>query len=311
MAGGAPAAAAVPQPRSPADHGRTRWLDGIRFAAAMFVVLHHCWLWAFPGYPRNTGPWYLGWMLYGQLAVVVFIVVSGYSLTLAPSRNGFVLRGGAKTFASRRAWRILPPYWAALVLSVLVVSFVVHPDTSAQTAAKSFAVYGLLLQDVVNSASPNGAFWSIAVEAQIYLLFPLMLYLRRRYGALPTAAIVTVVGSALEVLAHNVSVFARYDRLTPQLAIDFAFGMAAVDVVSNDRFKGRRIPMLGLSAVLLAGGIVAMNLLGSQTAVRQYFSVEVVVGIITAIAFRGFAGPARSRVREFFQSRPMVAGGRF
>ena len=77
--------AAVPPP--PAVR-RVEWLDSIRGAAALFVVLHHTWLSVWPSYPRTTGPSWLGWLLYGHLAVAVFIVVSGFSLSLAPVRRG-------------------------------------------------------------------------------------------------------------------------------------------------------------------------------------------------------------------------------
>jgi peptidoglycan/LPS O-acetylase OafA/YrhL len=302
---------AVPAPRTPNDHSRTRWLDGIRFAAALFVVIHHCWLSAFPAFPKNTAPAYLGWMLYGHLAVVVFIVVSGYSLTLAPARNGFRLKGGSATFARRRAWRILPPYWAALIISIVVFAFVTQPATSPTTVMKSFVVHGLLLQDVIGSPSPNGSFWSIAVEAQIYVLFPLMLLLRRRYGPLFAATVVLVSASVLEIAAHQISVLARYDNLTPQLAIDFAFGMAAAGSARTFQFRDRRVPVLGISAVLCAAGIFAIYRIGSQTVVAQYFWVDIVAGAIAALAFRGFATTDHSSVRRVLESRPMVKGGSF
>ena len=157
---------------------RLHGLDGIRGVAALFVVLHHCWLLSFPGYPSNTGPWWLGWLVYGHFAVVVFIVLSGFSLAIGPSRSGWQLRS-VREFARRRAWRILPPYWAALAFSLAVAWWVVaQPDTHEPTA-KSVAVYGFLVQDLFGSPSPNGAFWSIAIEAQLYILFPLLLFVRR------------------------------------------------------------------------------------------------------------------------------------
>ena len=64
------AAAAAPPGRP-----RLAGLDGIRGLAALFVVLHHCYLMSFPGYPHNTGPAWLAWLLYGHLAVVVFIAL--------------------------------------------------------------------------------------------------------------------------------------------------------------------------------------------------------------------------------------------
>ena len=181
---------------------RVTWLDGIRGAAAVFVVLHHMWLAMWPGYPRNVGPSWLGWLLYGHLAVAVFIVVSGFSLALAPLRHGGALQGGMGRFIRRRAWRILPPYWAALILSVVVMAAAVDPATfDGPTIARSVAVHGTLLQDVVGSQTPNGAFWSIAVEWQIYFLFPLVLLLGRRFGMATSA----VAACAVVVLAHFVA----------------------------------------------------------------------------------------------------------
>lgn len=105
---------------------RLAGLDGIRGLAALFVVVNHIFLRAFPGYPiDNAPPWAAGF-IYGRFAVVVFIVLSGFSLSLSPARHGWRL-GGLATFARRRAWRILPPYWAALVFSLLMTWMVVAP----------------------------------------------------------------------------------------------------------------------------------------------------------------------------------------
>src|SRR5262245_58820437 len=122
-------------------------LDGIRGLAALFVVFHHCYLMSFPGYPAITGPGWAGWMIYGHLAVVVFIVLSGFSLAVSPARHDWDL-GGKKRFAVRRAWRILPPYWAALVFSLIVAWTLVPQPGESEPTGKSVAVFGLLLQDV-------------------------------------------------------------------------------------------------------------------------------------------------------------------
>src|SRR2546429_8956541 len=102
----------------PADQarGRIAGLDGVRGLAALYVVVNHIFMRAFPGYPADTAPFWAGWFIYGRFAVVVFIVLSGLSLTLAPARSGWRLDAVSR-FARRRAWRVLPPYWAALALS--------------------------------------------------------------------------------------------------------------------------------------------------------------------------------------------------
>ena len=49
---------------------------------------------------------------------------------------------------------------------------------------KSVVVNGLLIQDVFGVPSPNRAFWSIAIEAQLYVVLPLLLLVTRRVNAL-------------------------------------------------------------------------------------------------------------------------------
>jgi len=231
-----------------ADRDRVRWLDGVRGLAALYVVLHHVWLFSFSGFPADRGPWYLGWLLYGHLGVVVFIVVSGYSLTLSPRKNGFRLPGGKRAFARRRAWRILPPYWTALIMSLLLVTFVIAPRLGGGVTWRSLAVYGLLVQDITNAPAPNGTFWSIAVEAQIYVVFPLLLLLWRSRGVFLTAAFVTIGVTLAHLLATRVTMFARIEHFTPQLLVAYVFGMIAATSNTIPSVRGRSVPLLRISA---------------------------------------------------------------
>ena len=105
---------------------RIAGLDGIRGLAALFVVVNHVFLRAFPGYPVDHAPFWAAWFIYGRFAVVVFIALSGFSLALSPARNGWRL-DGILNFARRRAQRILPAYWAALAFS-LAVAWLVIPQ---------------------------------------------------------------------------------------------------------------------------------------------------------------------------------------
>src|SRR6185503_16965934 len=123
-------------PAANPDRKRLAGLDGIRGLAALFVVINHIFLRAFPGYPVDNAPAWAAWFIYGRFAVVVFIVLSGFSLALSPARHGWRL-DSIRTFAVRRARRILPAYWAALAFSLVVAWLVVPPPGQAAPDAAS------------------------------------------------------------------------------------------------------------------------------------------------------------------------------
>src|SRR6476469_1076180 len=133
---------------------RLAGLEGLRGLAALFVVVNHVFLRAFPGYPVNRAPFWAAWFIYGRFAVVVFIVLSGFSLALSPARHGWRL-DGVGAFARRRARRILQAYWAALAFSLVVAWLVVAPPGDGVPGAKSALVNGLLVQNLVGAPSPN------------------------------------------------------------------------------------------------------------------------------------------------------------
>ena len=249
-----------PEPKPAEKAGHLLFLDGLRALAALFVVIHHSWLEIWPPmYHRApVGPMAKasGWLLYGHFAVALFIVLSGFSLMLSVTRNGGLLRGGARTFYLRRARRILPPYYFALILSAILGLTLVsqktgtHWDISLPVYPKAFLVRVLLLQDLYNdSYTINHAFWSIAVECQYYLFFPLLVWGWRKIGGLPTAAAAFALSFAALKTIH-------YDRIHPALfpffAL-FAFGMLAETICFDERKFWRKlrdnVPWLALAVV--------------------------------------------------------------
>jgi peptidoglycan/LPS O-acetylase OafA/YrhL len=291
--------------------GRVHWLDGVRGAAAMFVVLHHMWLAAWPAFPHDTGPPLLGWLLYGHLAVAVFIVVSGFSLALAPLSDGGRLRGGMRRFIRRRAWRILPAYWVALVLSTIVAVSLLHSVTGAGATAKSFVVHGLLLQDVIGSQAPNGTFWSIAVEWQIYFLFPLILWLAMKRSV--EAAVGLTLGAV--VVAHFVArigpPFDKIDHVTPQFLALFAFGVLAVHLGRGERAAAVRRP-LGAIALAIFLAMVAFAIVeGPEWMVSRYFYVDLAFGLASACLLCTMCAGGAAWIRRVLGSRAGLKLGLF
>ena len=101
--------------------------------------------------------------------------------------------------------------------------------------AESVVVNGLLLQNLVAAPSPNRSFWSIAVEAQLYVAFPLLLLMARRWGAVVMLATVTLLVATVGVLGPHV---ARLDVFVLQSPPDLA-ALFALGVVTRRR-RGRR-----------------------------------------------------------------------
>ncbi|MEV4108167.1 acyltransferase [Nonomuraea sp. NPDC049695] len=288
------------------ERRRLAGLDGIRGLAALFVVFHHVWLLSFPGFPRDTGPGWASWMVYGHFAVVVFIVLSGFSLALSPARNGWRL-DSLGTFAYRRAWRILPPYWAAVALSLVIAWTLVPQPEQGVPTGKSVLIYGLLLQDVFGSPSPNGALWSIAVEAQLYFVFPLLLLILRRMGAIVMVGAVTAVVAAVGLLAQVVPVVGELMRLTPQFAALFALGMAGAGVVRLQR----RVPFQWLAAAALLPVLALIVIKGSVWTIGNLYWIDLAIGPAIVLLLAAVATGKPAPVVWLLDTGPVKSLGSF
>jgi peptidoglycan/LPS O-acetylase OafA/YrhL len=245
-------------------------LDGIRGLAALYVVVYHVFQRAWPGYPgASHAPLWAIPLSYGRGAVAMFIVLSGFSLGLGPARSGWRL-GSTTAYAHRRAWRILPPYWAALGFSLVMTWFVLAQPGWPVPNGKSVVVYGLLVQDVFAVGSPNRAFWSIAIEAQLYVLLPLLLLLVRRVSALAMVGLVAAIIVTLGLLGPHVAlVNTALVKFTPDLAVLFAVGLLAAGIVT----AGERVRARPWAGYALAAAAAAIALMVIKGATWSYFSL--------------------------------------
>jgi len=258
-------APAAPAARATAatGQGRVAGLDGIRGLAALFVVLNHIFERAWPEYPgANHAPLWAAWLIYGRAGVAIFITLSGFSLGLGPARSGWRFKSIA-TYAHRRAWRILPPYWAALGFSLVMTWYVLAQPHLPVPNGKSVVVYGLLVQDVFTAGSPNRAFWSIAIEVQLYFLLPLLLLLVRRVGALAMVGLVAAIVVSIGVLGPHVALMnTALVKFTPDLAVLFAVGLLASGIVTaGERTRSR--PWAGYALAAAVPAIVLMVVKGT------------------------------------------------
>jgi peptidoglycan/LPS O-acetylase OafA/YrhL len=237
-------------------------MDGIRGLAALFVVLNHIFERAWPGYPANPAPFWAAWLVYGRFAVVMFIALSGFSLGLGPARSGWRFKSIA-TYAHRRAWRILPPYWAALAFSLVMTWYVLAQPGWPVPNGKSVVVNGLLVQDIFSAGSPNRAFWSIAIEAQLYILLPLLLLLVRRLSARVMVGLVAAFVVTIGLLGPHVPLMNTVlVKFIPDLAVLFAVGLLASGIVTADE-RTRSRPWAGYALAATVPVIVLIVVKGS------------------------------------------------
>jgi peptidoglycan/LPS O-acetylase OafA/YrhL len=128
----------------------------------------------------------------GFVGVDVFFVISGYliaSIVLAEIRRGTFSIG---RFYERRIRRIFPALFLTLGLTVVAAAVLFEPTNFKQVAESTIAV-SLFVSNVLfwrqagyfdsgADQKPLLHTWSLSVEEQFYLLFPLALLLIRRYG---------------------------------------------------------------------------------------------------------------------------------
>jgi peptidoglycan/LPS O-acetylase OafA/YrhL len=169
---------------------RHGYIDGLRALAALWVVLHH----ALETSPPNrilarpvVGP-VLASLSFGQFPVMIFLMLSGfclyYPLVKKEPRPPFAM--GYGKYLVRRATRILPPYLSAgafcLVLAT-IPALQVGRWTDVDPINRNVILSHMLL---IHNLIPSHAnkidypMWSIGLEWQLYLLFPLMVSASRR-----------------------------------------------------------------------------------------------------------------------------------
>lgn len=293
--------------RRTASSARVAGLDGLRGLAAAFVVLHHVYLLAYPGYPAPHSPWWCRWLVYGHFAVAVFIVLSGFSLALRPARSDWRIADLGQFFR-RRAWRILPTYWPALLFSLVIAWTITPQPEQGVPGLRSALVHGLLLQDIVGSATPNGAMWSIAVEVQLYLVFPLLVLLVRRLGAVAMLAIVTALVVGEGIAADHLRAAEQLLRLTPQFGALFALGVAAAAV--RQRAPRPRL-LAGAAVAALAPPVALITFRGSRWVVANLYWVDLALAPAIALGIAAVAGGAAARTARLLDRAPLRRLGGF
>ena len=169
-------------------------VDGIRGLSVLLVLWFHFWqqTWFMPSYPTpflsflgitDLTPSHIRWV--GYIFVDMMVLLSAFCLTLPIARSMLLGEGvdDACTFYKKRLARIYPSYLLAVLISFgyqlylgnyPTISYAVRDLVSHLTFTHMFRA------DTYIYAPINGVLWTVALEVQFYLFFPLLVKLFRK-----------------------------------------------------------------------------------------------------------------------------------
>jgi peptidoglycan/LPS O-acetylase OafA/YrhL len=293
----------TPVERARADRDRLHAIDGLRFLAALGVVVYHftaLWSTVWGGPPEERFPTLGAVTIYFSLAPELFFVVSGFVVLWTAWG-----RRPSQVLASRLA-RVYPAYWACLALTSLLL-LVVWPQ-GKEISPTEVAVNATLLQEAVGVRHVDGVYWTLWAELRFYLLITVLVLVgitRRRVLAFATLWPVTAV--VVDLLGWDVAATVLVSRYAPF----FAGGMALYvlhraqhdDGPPDDRgaVDGRRATR---TAWLVVGGnavvAVATNLgvkAGEVSYATAFDPQPLILGALLVGCFAAVAAASLTRLR--------------
>jgi peptidoglycan/LPS O-acetylase OafA/YrhL len=297
-------------------------IQGLRAVAVLLVALNHAGV---------------GFLKGGYVGVDVFFVLSGYLIT------GLLVSSAEKTcgrreyfssFYSRRARRILPAATLTLIVTDIAASHLLNLERAHQVLVDSvsavffvanfhFASIGTNYFAMGQPPSPLQHFWSLSVEEQFYLVWPLLVAaaligvsLRRRKEGGRREAISREAHRRVEVVAVIVTVaslaYAVYDTHNSAVSAYFSsparaweLGLGAIlslNISRVARLTPRQLaPLgwLGLLAVILASAAYS-----ASTPFPGFAALLPTVGAVAIIAAGVHVEEARFALSRIFSLAP-------
>jgi peptidoglycan/LPS O-acetylase OafA/YrhL len=292
------------------------YIDGLRAVAVLAVVVYHL---------------HAGWLPGGFAGVDVFFVISGFIVSASVgSLEPMGLHRFLPFFYARRVLRIAPALVVMLVLTSLLCALLIPEAWLSQTNQKTGLYAFAGLSNFVLASTSNDYFsplvdfnpythtWSLGVEEQFYVVFPLLFFAwsyRGRWRAVTTgvyacafiASLVTAI-----ILGHS-------DKTSAYYLITTRFWQLAAGILLYQAMSlsGRRFdiadqpsPTWWSGAAWMAAIVLVYGLITSQPAQFPFpGAIPVVVGTLGLLAFLHGKGLSHPLVRGLTW-RPVLYIGR-
>ena len=253
-------------------------IDGLRSVAVLPVIFFHAGVSVFSG---------------GFLGVDVFFVISGYLITgiiLPELENG---EFSLLKFYERRARRILPALSAIIVASIPMAWFFMLPDPlenfGQSVVATILSLNNVLLTltsgywDLASEFKPLIHTWSLAVEEQFYVIFPLILMVLYPLLKYRTVGVVWII--VIASFAASIFLVQDYPTSTFYLIHTRAWelGIGALGAFwEHKRRVEANNALSGLGLVLIVASIF---LFSEHTQHPSYFTLIPVIGTLLVLSY--------------------------
>ncbi|MFC4337880.1 acyltransferase family protein [Salininema proteolyticum] len=247
--------------RPPAEHRRLTEADGLRGLAILVIAVYHIW------FNRVSG------------GVDVFLLLSGFFITASLLRGLESGRGvGYRRFLARIVRRILPASHFVVLCCLAIAFFWLAASTWEQTIGDALSAalftsnWWFADQSVDYLSTNNGAsvvqhYWSLAVQMQFYLIWPLLLgalyFGAKRLGwnfrVVTAVAFAAILASSLAFAQWAIGFDQAYTYFDTRARLwEFAFGgLLALAAVKVRPFRGAgALSWIGLAGLLAAGFLV-------------------------------------------------------
>ncbi len=240
---------------------RLDFLDSIRAVAILFVLGFHAmvasvgldrlpWNGWFPDFSAQPALTWLYPLTMGWIGVPIFFAVSGFCIHLSHRQSG---ESGFKAFFLRRAFRIYPPYLVALVLFAIVFPLT-RLDLAAAPGRWQLGAHAGLFHNLSSTwfFGINPSFWSIAVEAQLYLIYPLLLALVRRLDWTKSLALLAGIELGIRLATGLWSLTAEHvlPRMLTDGPLAYWFSWAMGAHVAEMMLQGRKTALARVPSIV-------------------------------------------------------------
>lgn len=272
-------------------------VDGLRAISVVAVILFHAGFEAFSG---------------GFVGVDVFFVISGYLITTLLVQELSLGRFKLSKFYERRARRILPALFFMMLASIPFAWLWMWP-LDFKIFSQSFLANSVFASNFffwrqgdyfgpIAEEQPLLHTWSLSVEEQFYLIFPLFLMLIWRLGNKRVFFILSTLAIASLLLSHwGTSAFPSAGfYLAPTRAWELIAGSIAALIVRRGVTANGPLALTGLAAIL-----VSIFLFDASTPFPGFYALLPVVGAMLLLIFAG----EESMVTKLLRTKALVSVG--